>query len=65
MKEVDIYKIPLYYISFERNIDLENDLKSQGFIDINHFKAIDGRKFNTEDLFKDNIITIRSYDDLK
>jgi len=65
MKEVDIYKIPLYYISFERNIELENDLKSQGFIDINHFKAIDGRKFNAEDLFKDNIITIRSYDDLK
>lgn len=65
MKEVDIYKIPLYYISFERNIDLENDLKSQGFIDINHFKAIDGRKLNVEDLLRDEIISIRSYQDLK
>ena len=65
MKEVDIYKIPLYYISFERNIDLENDLKSQGFIDINHFKSIDGRKFNIEDLLKNKIISIRSYQDLK
>lgn len=65
MKEVSIYKIPLYYISFERNIDLENDLKSQGFIDINHFKAINGRKFNEEDLLRDKIITIRSYQDLK
>ncbi len=65
MKEVDIYKIPLYYISIERNIELENDLKSQGFININHFKAIDGRKFNAEDLLRDEIISIRSYQDLK
>ena len=41
----DIFKIPLYYIGFKSNKPLENQLRNWGFTNINHFQAIDGRKF--------------------
>jgi GR25 family glycosyltransferase involved in LPS biosynthesis len=61
---LDIYNIPLYYISFNKNNELENHLKKRGFINVNFFKAIDGRKFNVEDLKNKDLITIRAYNDL-
>jgi len=62
---LNIYNIPLFYISFNKKPDLENSLKNIGFTNINFFKAVDGRKFDIDDLRKNNIITIRSYNDLK
>ena len=61
---IDIFNIPLYYISFKKNSELENNLKNTGFKDINHFEAIDGRKFKVNELLNDNIITIRTYNDI-
>lgn len=61
---MDIFDFPLYYISFKRNEELENKAKALGFTNINHFQAIDGRKFEPKKLLEDNIITIRSYNDL-
>ena len=61
---MDIYDIPLYYISFTPKEELENKLKSIGFKNINHFKAIDGRKFDPKELVDNKIITIRAYNDL-
>lgn len=61
---VDIFKIPLYYISFKQNHPLETSLKKQGFDSVNHFKAIDGRKMDLNKLIEDKLITIRSYNDL-
>lgn len=61
---VNVLNIPLYYISFKKNIKLEEYLKSQGFKNINHFKAINGKRFNPKKLLNDKTITIRSYNDI-
>lgn len=61
---MNIFDFPLYYISFKSNEELENKAKALGFTNINHFQAVDGRKFNPETLLKDNLITIRAYNDL-
>ena len=61
---MNIFDFPLYYISFKRNEKIENKATSLGFMNINHFQAIDGRKFEPKKLLEDNIITIRSYYDL-
>lgn len=61
---MNIFDIPVYYISFNTNKKLEEQCKKLGFTDINHFPAIDGRKFTPKELFINNIITIRAYKDL-
>ena len=61
---LDIFNIPLYYISFKPSIQLEKKLKNVGFKKINHFAAVDGRKSTPINLLKNNTITIRSYHDL-
>jgi hypothetical protein len=43
-KNIDLYSIPVYYISFGENLKLEKHLTEQGFVNINHFEAIDGKK---------------------
>ena len=62
--ELFVKSIPVYYIGFNKNTKLENNLSGIGFKDVNHFKAIDGRKFVVDDLIENNTITIRSYNDL-
>jgi GR25 family glycosyltransferase involved in LPS biosynthesis len=62
---IDIYNIPLYYISFKREKDLETHLTYRGFKDIHHFNAIDGRKFIPKDLLNDGKLSIRGYNDLQ
>lgn len=61
---MEIFKIPLYYISFKKNDKLESYLEFKGFNYINHFKAIDGRKFKPKELLSKNLITVRTYNDL-
>lgn len=61
---IDIFSIPLYYISFNRNKKLETYLKNFKFKNINHFKAIDGRKMKLSQLLKQNKITARVYNDI-
>ena len=56
--------IPLYYIAFNRNEGLESRLRVAGFTDVNHYPAVDGRKFVPKTLLNDDIITFRSYKDL-
>ena len=61
---MDIFSIPFFYISFKKNEDLEKRMKDVGFINVNHFKAVDGRKFDPMMLWRDGYITARSYKDL-
>lgn len=61
---LNLFTIPLYYISFNKNLELEQKLKDIGFKYINHFKAIDGRELDVKKIVNDKIITIRSYNDL-
>lgn len=64
MSALNIFDIPLYYISFNAKSDKEQHYRDCGFTNINHFTAIDGRKLDPKKLQHDNIISIRSYDDL-
>jgi GR25 family glycosyltransferase involved in LPS biosynthesis len=61
---MNIFDIPIYYIAFNTNKKLEEQCKKLGFNNINHFPAIDGRKFTPKELFINNMITIRAYKDL-
>lgn len=61
---IDIFEIPVYYISFNPKKKLEKHIKAKGFKNITHFQAIDGRKYNPIQLAKDNTISPRSYYDL-
>lgn len=61
---VDLYKIPVFYISFKQRPELEATVRSIGFNDVRWFPAIDGRKLNVTNLREKNLITIRSYNDL-
>ena len=47
---IDVFNIPLYYISFDKSLTLENMLKTYNFNNINHFPAVDGRKLTLEKL---------------
>lgn len=60
----DFYNIPLWYISFKKNQKLENELSLVGFKNINFFQAIDGKKLNPDELLKDKVISIRTYNDI-
>lgn len=62
---MNIFDFPFYYISFKPNKKLEYEAKQLGFTNVNHFQAIDGRKFDIDNLLKEKVITIRSYNDLK
>lgn len=64
MNTIKIYDIPLYYISFARNVELENHFVERGFKNINHFKAINGKDLDIKKCRENNIISIRSYNDL-
>ena len=61
---IDIYSIPLYYISFDKNLDLEKQARDCNFTNIHHFKAVNGKQFNEEKLLEDKLITYRTYGDL-
>jgi GR25 family glycosyltransferase involved in LPS biosynthesis len=60
----DIFSYHLYYISFNKQPELEKKCIDLGFKNVNHFTAIDGKKFDSETLLKNNLITIRAYQDL-
>lgn len=61
---VDIYKIPLYYIRFGQSLDFEDYWHSQGFADIHHFEAIDGRVMDPTQIYKDGTISTGAYIDI-
>jgi GR25 family glycosyltransferase involved in LPS biosynthesis len=63
---MDIFSIPLYYISFSVKDELEHELGNVGFKNINYFEAVNGKKFtNLQELVNNEIISIRTYKDLK
>ena len=64
MSDIDIFAIPLYYISFKPKPKLESNLSQKGFKNINFFPAVDGRKFDIGELKELNMISIRAYTDL-
>lgn len=61
---INIFNIPVYYISFNYEPKLEKNLREVGFQNITHFQAVDGRKFLVESLLEEKIISIRSYNDI-
>jgi GR25 family glycosyltransferase involved in LPS biosynthesis len=62
---VDIYSIPLYYISFGRKDTIENYYREYGFTNVHHFEAVNGKKLNPENLVRNRQISISTYDRLK
>jgi GR25 family glycosyltransferase involved in LPS biosynthesis len=62
--DINIFSIPLYYISFKKNEQLEKELRDVGFTNINHFEAVNGKKLNLDKIIKNNIISVRTYNDL-
>jgi hypothetical protein len=64
LNALDIRKIPLYYISFDRVDELESQLRQYGFENVNHFPAVDGRKMDLLELRRDGIISARTFNDL-
>lgn len=61
---LDIFNIPMYYISFKRKRELERNMSSRGFSNIKHFPAIDGRKYKPKKLINDGIISNSAYVEL-
>lgn len=61
---IDLKSIPLYYIAFKQDPQIEQHYRSHGFKNIKHFEAVNGRKMSIKKLLKENIISIRSYNDL-
>jgi len=45
---IDIYGLPLFYISFKSNDDVEQHYVDRGFRNINHFEAVNGKKLNPD-----------------
>lgn len=64
MNNIKIEDIPVYYISFFKNKECENNLKKFGFNNIYMYEAIDGKKLDIDTMAKEKLISIRSYDDL-
>jgi len=64
MSLLDIYSLPLFYISLKKKTKLENELNAAGFKDITMFNAVKGSEMDPTTLRKDNIISVRSYNDL-
>lgn len=61
---LDIFNIPMYYISFKRNLDLEKNMSNRGFSNINHFPAINGKNYKPKNLVNEGIITNSAYIEL-
>lgn len=61
---MNILQIPLFYIAFQRDKNIEEHYASHGFQNVNHFTAIAGKKLDIHKLIKTNVISIRSFDDL-
>jgi GR25 family glycosyltransferase involved in LPS biosynthesis len=61
---LNILNIPVVYISFNKLNNLEKDLYANGFTNIKHFPAVNGRKLNVNELLDNNIISIRGYHDI-
>ena len=59
-----LYDIPLYYISFNKNEEVERYYNKIGFTDVNHFQAVNGKKFKPAKLLEDKVISFRCYRDL-
>lgn len=59
-----LYNIPLYYISFNKNKNIEDYYKNHGFKNVNHFQAVNGKKLDPKKLLQDNLISVRCYYDL-
>ena len=62
---MNIFEIPLYYISFNQSDDIENHYKEHGFKNVNHFPAVDGRKMSLKKLIDDQVISPRAFEDLR
>jgi hypothetical protein len=60
----DLFRTPVFYISFKTDKILENQFRDIGFTNINHYNAVRGENFNVEDLINNNVITARTYNEL-
>ena len=56
---MNIFDFPVYYIGFNRNEILEKQANKLGFKNVNHFQAIDGRKFNAQELMENKVTSLK------
>jgi hypothetical protein len=61
---INIFKIPVCYISFTKNTGTERILHKAGFENVQHFHAIDGRLMDKKSMVLDGRIGSRAYADL-
>lgn len=60
-----LVEIPTYYISMKDNYPTKNRLEDQGFVNINWFPGVNGRKMDTKKLLTEGKISKRVYYDLQ
>jgi len=61
---MDILNFPLYYIAFNQSDLIESHYRIYGFKNVNHFKAVNGRKMDLKKLLEDGVISIQIYEDI-
>jgi hypothetical protein len=61
---MDVFDIPLFYISFNKSDEIEKHYHDNGFKYVSHFSAVRGKQLDPKKLLDDNIISLRSYNDL-
>jgi GR25 family glycosyltransferase involved in LPS biosynthesis len=60
----EIFKVPVFYISFTRNTNTENIIQAAGFTNVQHFAALDGRLMDIHSMVLEGKIGSRAYADI-
>lgn len=61
---IDIFQIPLYYISFKKNLDIEAMYTTKGFKNVNYFQAVNGKDLNPLQLYFERKLGMRAYNEI-
>lgn len=61
---IDVFAIPLFYISKARDEGIEKMYRDQGFTNVNYFKAVNGGKLDLLKLLTEKKITARTYNEV-
>ena len=55
-----LHNIPIHYISFNKNSDLEKSFALNGLSNINHYQAVNGKKKDLKQLYDSGILSAHS-----
>ena len=57
---MELCKIPIHYIAFQRKTDLEESFKQNGFTHINQFQAVNGKQKDMNELYENGMLSTHS-----